>query len=270
MRKAVLIIFLLLSSANSNAQQIFPFSEEGKWYFVDSTLHKVSNRSFSFIEPFNGQFAVISQGGKQGIVNKKIKFVVKPKYDQVSVDYSNSQFVALDKKKKTFEYFDLTGKRIEGTPSRYGCGTTGNILSGYFYIYNVGKRFGVNIYSKGVAYSFEGGPDLDSIPGLFDGYMDCHDAIFLKIDNKWGAYDFKGVKKLDFSFDEIRPECSQDYLSYAFVKIDSLYGLVDNKLNLITPTKYLEIAQLRYGFHLVKTITGQQGYIDQKGKEYFK
>ena len=109
---AVLIIFGLFCQSTVKAQDmLYPFSENGKYGYINKTGKVVLPAQFEYAEKFYEGLAVVKQGGKRGFIDATGKMVIPALYDQ-KIDGYFSEGLACVKLGAKYIYIDKTGKTI--------------------------------------------------------------------------------------------------------------------------------------------------------------
>jgi len=257
MRLKVKIIFILLISfVKSNSQNIFPFSEEKKWFYVDTSLKPISKKYYSFVFPFIGQRGIVCQKGKYGVIDEKENFIIPCKYDTLTYDYPYFHTV-LNKKPGTL---NMAGKEIQIPLG--GCGGTINTERS-FWTYRKNGKIGL--------LDFRANPP-DSLPNVYDELREYNSGIaFAKKGKKWGTINSLGKVITDFSLDSVFIVDFSDRDRYKLIKYISngKVGFINGYGKIISPPIYKEICFNFGEFTLVSTTNGRAVYIDWNGRKFY-
>ncbi|MBA3971225.1 MAG: WG repeat-containing protein [Bacteroidetes bacterium] len=111
--KFALIVFIgLVCQSSVMAQEtLYPFSEKGKYGFINKTGKVVLPAQFEYAEKFWEGLAVVKQGGKRGFIDQTGKLVIPAQYDQ-KIDGYFSEGLACVKQGSKYFYIDKTGKTV--------------------------------------------------------------------------------------------------------------------------------------------------------------
>lgn len=95
----------------------------------------------------------------------------------------------------------------------------------------------------------------------------------VRLSDKYGIIDPNGEVLLPIIYDEIRMDNSTPWeynYKEVVVCINGKCGFADKSWEISIDLKYLDAQPFNLGFALVKTTDGKWGYIDKKGKEYWR
>lgn len=258
MKRINLTILFLFVLANSFAQNRFPFYESNKWFYVDSAMKKVSDKTYSFLLPFQGNYAVVKQNGKYGVIDYNEKIVVSFDYDTISTN-GTPPFYCM--KGDSEIWLDANAKPI---PIIRGCGLSSSGRS--FWTYKKDGKIGLLKFNY---------PDKsDSLPNIYDELHEYFEGIALvRVGKKWGTIDNLGKTITPISLDSV--QIVNAYTDFDIHKPIKYYsgnyvGFINAKGIVITKPKYKDFYFTVGKFTLVRTSKNQLVYIDSKGYEYSK
>lgn len=224
---------------------------KGSFIYINLNKPKQINKSlYQEAYPYQKDYAVVKQGNKYGIINRKGKFVVTPIYsdfhipdDQYSVVFEDgSYFNFASGKQETTEF----GEADRWYPETYA--------------YKVGEKFGIkvkgNINNVEIKGEINIKPVYDSI--LYTSYK----YIIAEYNGKYGIIDTVGNTILPFQYASF-VNSSYDYLYYFALKKDSYWYYYFN-LKQLFKSKY-EPVELRKNKHIFK-IKKLYNFFDDSGK----
>lgn len=252
---------------------IFPFREGDKWFYVDSSLNRLS-ANFDFVLPFNGNYSIVKVNNKYALINKSLELLTQPVFDTIKLQSNNDiPPVFLAVKNGENLTIDTTGQ-LSIRPYSLACGFShGSLFSVRFYEVN-GK---MGLLNMGHLNS-RNNPIDTLTPAIYDAISrvseDRDYYLLVEIDNKIGVINNKGKEILPIAYDEIRTKQYRNGLQYTeneiLACINHQCGFLDRKFHFFTELKYTDAMPFNLGFSLVQTSDGKWGYIDKKGKEYWK
>ena len=258
MKSIAVIMLVLISFSNFIAQNRFPFVQNDKWFYVDSTMKKVSGKTYSFLLPFQGAYAVVKQNNKYGVIDVNEKVIISFQYDTISFNYAPPFYCI---KNKIEIWLDENEKPI---PIVRGCGLSSSVSS--FWTYKKNKKIGI--------LKFNYPNKTDSLPNIYDELHEYFQGIaIVRIGNKWGTINDSGKTITPISLDSI--QVVGNYTTFDIHKPIKYYsgnylGFINTEGVVITKPKYKDFYFTVRQFTLVRTSDNKLVYIDSKGKEYYK
>src|SRR5437868_2238657 len=85
---AILVLVGLFCQSTVKSQDVlYPFSEKGKYGYINKTGKVVLPAQFEYSEKFYEGLAVVKQGGKRGFIDMTGKMVIPALYDQKTDGY---------------------------------------------------------------------------------------------------------------------------------------------------------------------------------------
>ncbi len=274
--KYINLILITIFFTNLNAQSIeiiVPFSNNGKWGFMNINKEIVVFPQFEEAYPQANGLCRVKKNGKYGFINSSGKIKIKIKYD-IASDFENG-IAKVTRKGKT-KYIKTNSKKNNRGIAL--CGNHRCLLPSFqesITIYDVGKKKG--IYRSKWS-------NIDTLPPIFDSIIPIsHQLMYLIKDSKgdflhegsFGRYQkyFKEAK--DFKYQDIKlfncDMCKTGYSTTIGVKEEGLWGYMEVYIMpdwQIKP-KYLAIEVFNNGFGLVEYEKDKFGYVDYQGNEYF-
>lgn len=109
------------------------------------------------------------------------------------------------------------------------------------------------------------------VPPVYDEVRDLyhHGLLLVRQGPKWGVVDNRGRLRLAPQFDAIRA-VEQNGYQFPIVEQQGRFGYLGPDGKLLVAPKYAAAEPFEAGVARVTTATGQQGYIDAEGREYFE
>lgn len=258
MKTFVISIFIFIFFNNIYSQNKFPFSKNNKWFYVDTAMKKVSNKTYDFVFPFQGGYAVVKQNNKYGVIDGNEKTIISFQYDTIQFNYyppfyctKNKQMLCLDINEKPI--------RMEAT---CGLSSSGHM----FFTYTKNNKIGILQYNQPYV--------ADSLPNIYDEFYEyfCGVAI-VRIHKKWGTINLNNQIITPIALDSIQMILSlSDFDKYKLIKYysKSKVGFINTSGVTVTKPKYKDSYFNLMQFTLVRTSKNKLVYIDSKGKEYYK
>ena len=292
MKRFLLIFVGLLIWASGYGQELFRFTEKGKWGFRDASSKVIISAKFNNVRDFSEGFAAVQSDGKWGYIDKKGKkvipircykvskfsdglaaiqltdnnqwgyintngkIVISSKYIEAG-DFSNGiAKVSIDRK---YGYIDKTGKEL--IPIKYD---RIEFFVGSFLKVELNKKFGlIDINGKEIVHV-----KYDKIDqSYFNGFSNLR---IVEIEKKYGLIDVTtGKEFIPAIYESIRNvyNGSNEVINGLIkLQLNNYYGLLDNTGKEITPMKYNEI--YNFSDEIAKVSSdGKWGYIDRAGNE---
>ncbi len=258
---------------------VFPFREGEKWCYVDSNFNKLS-ADFDFVLPFNGNYAVVKINDKYALINQSMTLLTQAVFDKIDhQDYRahrNPPRFTVQKNGK-FHVIDSIGQVCHDDDRMYRiCNSSSDFstVSTYF----SGAKMG--LISKELTLQKNGTWSFDTItPAIYDAIstVSLRDSDYfwlVEINKQYGVINKKGLEVLPIIYDEIRMnrynERWYDPEKEMLVCINNKCGFVDIIFRPLTELKYKDALPFNLGFSLVETPDGKWGYIDRKGREFWR
>ncbi len=280
-----LIFGLVFFSIAVQAQQILiPFNKDGIFGYVNEHGLVVLSPSFESADVFVGGVGVVKQNGKYGTIDEKGNWIVKPAYDDIWVNARDSVLTVRRGNSKGF--LRLNGQAI--TPVKY--------YSVDGFSWGVARVFQFTSHPQAVnkegkelipaTHYFEGQPHRGFMKvydrktekaGIIDStgkfYLPClYDEISLEaaeigkfiVMNRslsdagvelknYGMVGAGGKEIIPVRFKEIR------YLRDGLfaVKVESKWGLIDEKGDVLLEDNYLDIRSAQPGYFFFASLTSE-------------
>ncbi|HXB42347.1 MAG TPA: WG repeat-containing protein [Bacteroidia bacterium] len=250
----------LIIICSVKGQELFPFREGNKWFYVDTSSRPVFKKTYSFLYPFKGKYAVVAEDNKYGIINKKGEAIIKCVYDTVFYD-GRLPFYCI----KNGKAFHIGEDGKEEINLLGYCGGSRGYMS-HFNEYKRNNLIGMLIWNVKLN-------KYDSLPAIYDKLIENYRGIaFVKKENKWGILDRFGNLVADFIFDDVRVNGCADNSSYCYsiFSIAEKKGFISDIGKIIVPAKYVDAKFFDGRYALVETNDKKWGYINESGKEFFK
>ena len=256
---AVLMIILTDPIA---AQEAYPFRDQDKWFLVDSNFKKIGKKNYAFITPlWCSRFLVKNTKGFYGIATENSKLLIPIKYDKIEF-YDGLYYCTLNKK---LDYFDSACKQVKPTMFAGHCGGSHGILVNVN-TYKANGKLGL------IYYNYEKNK-YDTLPAIYEQVSEYVTNIAIaRLNGKWGIITETGETLASFRFDSIQvyPDCFIRGTCINIYTVGAYKGYSDEKGNIITQAKYLDAGFFSNKYALVMDNSKRWGYIDRKGREYFK
>lgn len=258
---------------------VFPFREGDKWCYVDSNFNKLS-ADFDFVLPFNGNYGVVKINDKYALINKSMTLLTQAVFD--TIDYKNYRTqqnpprFSVERNGKHF-VVDTAGQKVFDD-YRYllTCGGGYNLRTVISYRLNGS----MGLISNEATLQKNGTWSFDTItPAIYDAIstVSLRDSDYfwlVEINKKYGVINKKGLTVLPIIYDEIRMNRYNgrwyDPGKEMLVCINNKCGFVDDIFRPLTELKYIDALPFNLGFSLVETPDGKWGYIDRKGREFWR
>lgn len=274
---------------------VFPFREGNNWFYVDSNLNKISE-NFDFVLPFDGNFSVVKISDKYALINKSMTLLTQAVFDKIDLQsYGTKEkvpwFSAMKNGKRL--QIDTMGQRIYNGKDLLTCG----VRTSYSSTLTIYKQDGKMGLIKDMGPQKSGWHYDTIIPAIYDtisriSYEYKENYWLVKLKDKYGVLNNDGNELLPVIYDEVRVGWNIDgellptiYNSIRIsgynerwyspekeilVCIDNKCGFIDKNYQLFTELKYQNAFPFILGFSIVKTHDGKWGYIDRKGREYWR
>lgn len=259
MRTTIIIILTFIFIDKLFCQEILPFRQGDKWFYVDTSFKPISSKTYSFIYPFIGTRAVVKQNKKYGVIDDKEKTIIPFEYDTISFYWPYFDCI---KNKKYFQ-IDLNGKIIPSVIGACG-GVTSSSRSCFTTVLN--KKIRLLDFRKD-------GYKADTLPTAYDELIEFNDGIAaVRLGKKWGVINCIGGVITDFILDSVVVNQYSNRDRYVLSKyfINGKLGFINGFGKIVTTTKFKDIIFNYDRFSLVKINDNRLVYIDHKGLEYYK
>lgn len=241
------------------SQNKFPFYQDNKWFYVDTAMKKVSKNVYTFLFPFQGNYAVAKQNRKYGVVNGNEKIIISFQYDTIIFNDSPPFYCI---KNKEIIWLDINERPIV---MQYGCGLSSSVS--FMYPYKKNNKIGL--------LKFNGNNNqADSLPNIYDKLYEYFGGIaIVKVGKKWGTINADNKIVTPFVLDSIQTELnfsiSDKHKLVKYFKQNKI-GFLNTSGVVITKPIYKESYFTLGQFTLVRTIDNKLVYIDSKGRKYYK
>jgi hypothetical protein len=166
---------------------LYPFEKDAKWGYRTYDKKVIIKPRFDKAEEFEENLARVVVDGKQGLIDEKGNYVVKPEFDEISSSFTEG-FAAVRMKGK-WGFIDRTGKVV--TKPRFD--EVENFSDGMALVYDgeSGLRGFINATGKLIIK-----PQYEQADSFSDGLA----AVW--IEDKWGYIDKKGKVAIQPRFEE--------------------------------------------------------------------
>lgn len=259
MRTTVLIIFTFIFIDKLFCQDILPFRQGDKWFYVDKTFKPISSKTYSFIYPFNGTRAVARQNNKYGVIDDKEKIIIPFEYDTISYFYPYFDCY----KNKTYYQIDMSGKIIP-----VDIGACGGVTSSSRSCFTIEKNKTIRLLDFRKNHL-----KPDTLSTAYNEFIEFNDGIAaVKIGKKWGIVNCVGKIITDFILDSVvvTEYTNRDRDKLCKYYINGQMGFFNGLGKIVTTTKFKDLVFNYNEFSLVKINDNRLVYIDNKGREYYK
>lgn len=255
-----------------------------KYFFIDTKGDAVFKDRYDYVYEFSDGIARIYQDGKFGFINKQGKPITPIVYDKAwdfiggyaTVIVGRDMYI-IDKegKRKTYNEYNVF-RHLNDKPSR-------GILA------KKGGKWGYIDYEENVLLDFK----YDEIMS-YEDYSGDESYLVVRVDGKYGAYDYNGKCLIPPIYDQIRGLCgcfpsicvkdgkyglARFPNSFLYEDIDplrggevfrvkkgGLYGIVGKEGDVIIPTAYQQIwYEKKEGVYVVEFEDDSWGLINEKG-----
>ena len=236
---------------------------------------------------FSGKYCVVSRDERYGLATQKGKLAVKYIYKQMGV--CSAELIPVEDESGEFYFINVDGERKMNPAALDNINRLGPISNER---YIVGNSEGVyyadlngNIilgpYEDATSFTYERAAVKDNglwylidLEGnkLSDGYLEFAEDVkevvmrnglaFARSEDGYVALDIQG-KRVGKQFYE-DAKCFQDN-TYTAVKIDGLWGYIDNQCKIVIEPQYEDAKAFSNGLAAIQ-MDGLWGYIDMDGK----
>lgn len=267
----IILIILLISQVEFNAQDLFPYREGKKWGYMNTkgeivVKPKYDEASCFFYNSPGDQDAHkitrIRKGKKYGYINDKGKELTKIKFIEAEHFNASGYDVAVKDKKESYR-LNSVGLRTERFMN-LDLGT-GAIVC-HWKRYRVGDKFRL------IKYNWHE-EQKDTLTSLWDDTYENHDGyIAVKLDDQWGVLNKKGNLITKIEYDSISVNSGYWFYGNHFFKVlkNGRYGFLNAKGKVIAAPQYTQADDFNHGCAKVWINDEFWGYIDEEGREYFK
>ncbi|MFK8008452.1 MAG: WG repeat-containing protein [Saprospiraceae bacterium] len=274
--------------------KLFPIGENGKWGYYSQNGERIIEPIYDHVEFFREGLGLVKYEGKYGYIKKDGSWHLKPKYDSASSFHANHATVSI--KDKTF-YINRKGKRfnkIKHYPIDLGGCNIITPIDPEKYFFKVNGKYEIAYKYYLISDSSKTKRVVDTSDLKIDEVKKYgNEHILMSRNNKYGLYNtwpknritfnaqeninFKEaaksefLKRIKFKYDDIRFERRIDRsVSYAAVRIDDKWGIIDRFGFERLKVKYHSIIKLSLSMALVEFEKGRFGYKRYSGEEFFK
>jgi hypothetical protein len=240
----------------------------GKWGYLNLSNQTVIPFQWAEAFPFQNEVALVNTSlsalnPDYQVINKSSEIIFKIPTDYKILDPSFSQGLLRVKIKEKYHFLDKKGQLqgefdfVEKFKGKL-CPAVKN-----------GKLGWVNAKMETII-PFEYNTTQNGRPL----YQTSGELIALCQNTKWGVRNLKNKVLLNFIYDSVLLPTTQDYQiqpdeALFGVKINDKWGFVNHKQKIIIAPKYDKISPFTDGLAKVR-YQGKLGYIDKKGREYWK
>lgn len=258
---------LFLCSTLLQAQSsLIPYRKGDKWGFADSSGKIVIPCTYEDAKQFGrAKLAPVKQQGMYGYINKQGIVVIPFQFDKADEFNFNVAEVQVNS-----EHFiiNVKGESIYNSDA--------NDFADISTPYNeVGKVIKYN-NKQGFIFSKSG----VSIPTMYDSIsvrvgnddLSYMKLLWVKNNGKVGMIACDNSAVVPIQYDEVKVG-SESTLADELVfttRLDDLFGFYKRTGLQICPPKYKSVGRFSWGLCRVTTVNGKEGYIDERGKEYWE
>ncbi len=263
-----------------NEPALFPIGVENKWGYVDIDGKIKIDLQYEEANLFKYGMALVKKNGKYGYINLKGKWKIKPKYDNGKCFYfgcaevqKNSIKIYINRRGKAMDYKDCELSNIVA-----GCLVPNPPIDPQRYSVKKGEKYALTYKQTKDTTDFIFDSvarfDNDFILVEKDGMYGFH-FIYLPLKTNRKVY-YTGEPKFIYEDVIVKYEIwsngiENGSIQHAEVKKNGKWGLINSQLIEVIEPRYLSMdRKLGGAFILVEFEKSKFGYIDYKGKEYFK
>lgn len=259
MRNVILYLLIFFYTNTFISQNKFPFYHNKKWFYVDTAMKKVSKKVYTFLFPFQGNYAVAKQNDKYGVVDGNENIIISFQYDTIA--FNNMPPFYCTKNKKEI-WLDIKEQPIN---MQYGCGLSSSVIC--MFPYKKNNKIGL--------LKFNGNNNqADSLPNIYDKFYEYYGGIaIVKVENKWGTINSDNKIVTAFILDSIQTDLNFSISDkHKLVKYfnKNQIGFINASGVVITKPIYKDSYFTLGQFTLVRTLDNKLVYIDSKGRKYYK
>ncbi|MCC3156335.1 WG repeat-containing protein [Hymenobacter sp. 15J16-1T3B] len=241
------------AAAQFGPARLVPYRKGAQWGYADRRGRVVLPLRYDEAGPFVDEIAWVRVGQLYGYIDGAGNPVTPVQYERAGTFRGGRARVSLPGG-DTFD-IDSSGQRLTQPPEE---------VEEDFMAQGDPVRRGGKVGFRFTVGSAEVPPVYDEVRDLY------HDGLVLvRRGPKWGVVDNRGRLRLEPQFDAITA-VEQNGYQFPIVEQQGRFGYLgaDGKL-LVTP-KYAHAEPFVAGVARVTTATGQTGYIDTEGREYFE
>lgn len=246
---------------------LIPYRKGDKWGFADSSGKIVIPCKYEDAMCFaKATLAPVKKKGKYGYINAKGIIVIRCHYDEAGeFDTKGRAFVTHG---KVGWYIDSVGR---STASPVAMDFADVVMSvGY-------SSYSDSIEGKRGYHFYDGTKD---IPAIYDsvsleaGNYDLRDMklLWVKNNGKVGilSFDNRVIVPLQYEVISVNIYSNEPSKQIFVTQSAGLYGFFGGTGIQICPPKYKSVGRFSWGLCRVTTVNGKEGYIDERGKEYWE
>jgi|GEM_PF-2769280 len=242
-------------AAQGTASRLVPFRRGARWGYADHNRRLVLPLAYDEAGPFVGELAWVRQGALYGYIDASGNAITPVQYSAASTFRPCGRATVVLRA----DTFDIgpTGHRLTAPAAPEP--ETDYLEQGDL-VRSQGK----------VGFRFTSGSST-VVPPEYDEIQDLHhDGLLLvRQGPKWGVLNAKGKLTLPLEYDAIRATAANGF-AYPIVEQEGRFGYLGPDGRLLTKVKYAAAKPFVRGVARVTTTTGQIGYIDGEGQEFFE
>jgi len=170
---------------------IYPFRQGNDWFYVDSNLNTIGDKSFDFVYPFYFNYAVVKIKDKYALINKAFEPLTQAIFDTINYQNYDTLKSPVFSVIKDGNYFhiDTNGQVFSKERPILRCGGTGGMQ--FFNTYKLDGKFGLEIREE---------KGYKKLPAIYDSITTVADFLALvQISDKYGLVDSRGKELLPLS-----------------------------------------------------------------------
>jgi len=241
--------------AQGAGTQLVPFRRGTRWGYAARNRRLVLPLAYDDAGPFVGALAWVRQGSLYGYIDANGNPITPVQYSAAGT-FSPEGRATVVLHADTFD-IGPTGRRLTTPP---GPSPDTDYLEQGDLVRRQGK----------VGFRFSSGSST-VVPAEYDEIRDLHhDGLLLvRQGPKWGVLNAKGKLTLPLEHDAVRASAANGF-AYPIVEQQGRFGYLGPDGRLLTKIKYAAAEPFVGEVAHVTTATGQVGYIDSAGREFFE
>lgn len=259
-RRGLLLLALqLLLVAPALAQmppsRLLPFRSGSLWGYADQRRHLVLPLRYDDAGPFVEGLAWVRRGANFGYITPNGSPLTPLHFTRAANFQQGRATVELHG--ETYQ-IDRTGNRLTATPGSTEMPPETDFLEQGDLVRRNGK----------VGFRFSVGHAV--VPADYDEIIDTYNGLLLvRRGAKWGVINHKGRLTLPLEYDAIRATPANGY-AYPIVEQAGRFGYLTAAGKLLVKPEYRAAQPFMGGAARVVTESGQAGYVDTRGREFFE
>jgi hypothetical protein len=230
----------------------FLATKGGRYGIIDNKWNELVPFEYNYIRVEDNGLLVLTQDGKSGIMDTKLKWILKPSYKSIQKFYKGYAIV----QDTAGKFGAINEKAVVTTPIQYP-----SLMA----IDKAWSPFAV-VENKGMGMSgmvnLATGKLVIPVQYSFNTYNYSDGFIQFRRDNKKGLLDSTGKELFFDMYDDFSPGFLD---GMAWVMKDKQYGFMDTKGVLAIPAQYQSVRGFSNGLAIVKQ-NNKYGMIDKQGK----